>query len=134
MFPDSNAEETRQRAGGLDALEALANEHRIAILRALADADDPLTFTELREAIDMADTGQFNYHLTQLLGRFVRERQGGYELGHAGERLIVLANDIDPETVANSRAEYSTGPCPVCGEANCDKVVHVHLSSEAGKQ
>lgn len=31
-----------------DALSALANEHRIEILRVLAEADEPLTFSDLR--------------------------------------------------------------------------------------
>ena len=42
-----------------------------AILRTLADASDPLQFSELRRAVGIEDTGRFNNHLTELRGRFV---------------------------------------------------------------
>jgi hypothetical protein len=42
----------------------------------------------LRERAGISDTGKFNYHLTQLCEYFVRDTGEGYELGHAGTRLI----------------------------------------------
>ncbi|PSQ23178.1 ArsR family transcriptional regulator, partial [Halobacteriales archaeon QS_8_65_32] len=60
-----------------DALGVLASEHRIEILRVLAEADEPLAFSDLRESVGMYDTGRFNYHLTELRGRFVRETGAG---------------------------------------------------------
>jgi DNA-binding HxlR family transcriptional regulator len=40
------------REEGLKTLNAIANEHRIRILRALATADEPLSFSELRRSVD----------------------------------------------------------------------------------
>jgi DNA-binding transcriptional ArsR family regulator len=128
-----------------EALGALASEHRIAILRALAAAEEPLPFSRLRERVEMRDTGRFNYHLNELLGRFVRETDGGYELGHAGERVVVAAADLapaaadlDPDeapTVAHDDTsaddagdtDDDSETCPVCGEEDCGRLIHVHL-------
>lgn len=71
-----------------DAFGALGNETRMEILRALGDADDPLTFSQLREAVGMRDSGQFNYHLDKLVGQFVERTDDGYVLQQAGRRVI----------------------------------------------
>ncbi|SDQ26088.1 ArsR/SmtB family transcription factor [Natronobacterium texcoconense] len=107
-----------------DALEALGNETRLAILRTLAEADGPLAFSELRERVGIRDSGKFNYHLSRLCEYFVRERQEGYELGHAGTRLIATT-----DAAGSDELEGGTDPepCPVCGEDNCEKLIHVHL-------
>lgn len=112
-----------------DALSVLANEHRIEILRALANADEPLGFSDLRESIGMYDTGRFNYHLTELRGRFVRRTGSGYELGHAGERVVLAAAGLDADG-ATALAEQANADeeCPVCGKEDCGRVIHVHLS------
>ncbi|WP_435063310.1 DUF7347 domain-containing protein [Halobaculum sp. EA56] len=118
-----------------DALSALASEHRIAIIRELAAADGPLSFSELRGRVGMRDTGRFNYHLGELRGRFVRERDGGYVLGHAGERVVLAAADLDAEGAAALAEGWASDgddgdgsdDCPVCGEPDCDRVIHVHL-------
>ena len=108
-----------------DALEVLGNDVRVRILRELAETNDPLTFTELRKAADVQDSGRFNYHLTKLCEYFVRETPDGYELGHAGSRIVAMSQ-------AANHAE-STEPvepveeCPVCGETDCEKLFHVHL-------
>lgn len=126
--------EARESASdAADALSALASEHRIAILRELAAADEPLSFSALRERIGMRDTGRFNYHLGELRGRFVRERDGGYVLGHAGERVVLAAADLDPEGAASLAEGWRDDDgrddgCPVCGEVDCGRVIHVHLS------
>ncbi|UIO99967.1 helix-turn-helix domain-containing protein [Halobaculum sp. CBA1158] len=136
---NDDGDETSRGSGGTardaaDDLSALASEHRVAILRELAAADAPLTFSELRERVGMRDTGRFNYHLGELRGRFVRERDGGYVLGHAGERVVLAAADLDPDGAA-TLAEGRTGggggdgegACPVCGEVDCGRTIHVHL-------
>lgn len=116
------------REEGLEALEKLANEHRIRILQVLAEADAPLSFTELRREVGIGDTGQFNYHLTELLGRFVDQTDGGYELNRPGKRVVVAASDVDLEATAMAPESPWAEECPVCGEADCEKIVHVHLS------
>ncbi|WP_438267488.1 DUF7347 domain-containing protein [Haladaptatus halobius] len=98
----------------------------------LATAEKPLTFSELRERVGIRDTGRFNYHLSKLRERFVRETDDGYDLGHAGERVILAASDVDPE-IARARAEApeSTADevCPVCNETECNRLIHVHLTN-----
>lgn len=107
-----------------EPLEVLGNELRMDVLRTLADADEPLTFTELREAVGVRDTGRFNYHLTRLCRYFVRETTDGYELGHAGNRVIAAGKV--PEDPASTGEPVEQ--CPVCGEENCEKLFHVHLT------
>jgi len=114
-----------------DALSVLADETRLAILRALADADDPLPFSRLRERAGVSDSGRFSYHLRQLCEYFVRETPEGYELGHAGARVIdatSAAGDDAPTDPGVTPGDTPTGECPVCGEADCDRLIHVHLS------
>ncbi|WP_436934650.1 DUF7347 domain-containing protein [Halovenus marina] len=109
-----------------DALSALASKIRVAILRALADADRPLRFTELRSRTDIEDPGRFNYHLTKLCEHYLQETADGYDLNYCGKRLVVLADEgVD---IAESGGT-TTETCPVCGETNCDRLIHVHLES-----
>ncbi|UPV74175.1 winged helix-turn-helix domain-containing protein [Halorussus limi] len=109
-----------------DALDVLGNEIRVAILRELAEADGPLSFTELRERTGIRDTGKFNYHLTKLCSYFVREADGGYELGHAGSRVV---SAVDPRASAEESGEVAPEEtCPVCGDEDCEKLFHVHLT------
>lgn len=109
-----------------DALEVLGNEIRMGILRELAEADGSLAFSELRKRVGVHDSGKFNYHLTKLCSYFVRETADGYELGHAGTRVIAAA---DPHPVGETGGgEPETDTCPVCGEEDCGKLFHVHLT------
>jgi DNA-binding transcriptional ArsR family regulator len=109
-----------------DALDVLGDETRVRIIRALAEADEPLTFSELRRAVGVADAGRFNYHLSQVCDHFARECDDGYELDRAGARLITAA-DVDLAADATESLDVEDG-CPVCGEADCEKLFHVHLS------
>ena len=124
---------TRSVDDPTDALAVLSDETRVAILRTLAEADEPLPFSRLRERAGVRDSGRFNYHLRKLCEYFVRETDGGYELGHAGSRVVaatVVADgsaagrDVPDETAAVD----DTDECPVCGESDCGKLFHVHLS------
>jgi DNA-binding transcriptional ArsR family regulator len=99
-----------------EAFAALADDTRIDILRALWDADEHrATFSELREAVGMRDSGQFNYHLDKLVGRFVRRTDDGYELTLAGMSVngaieagaFTMDGRLDPVDLEE--------PCPVCG-------------------
>jgi|GEM_PF-964264 len=112
-----------------DALSVLADETRLAILRALADADDPVPFSRLRERAGVSDSGRFSYHLRQLCEYFVRDTADGYELGHAGARVIDATNAAGGGAIDSSGAvEEPTDECPVCGESDCERLIHVHLS------
>jgi DNA-binding transcriptional ArsR family regulator len=94
---------------------ALSNATRIDILRALWDADREATFSELREAVGMRDSGQFNYHLGELTDRFVTKTDDEYRLTIAGMQVVgsILAGayrrrgTIEPISLDE--------PCPFCG-------------------
>ncbi|MFB6149775.1 MAG: winged helix-turn-helix domain-containing protein [Halobacteriales archaeon] len=71
-----------------DAFTVLGNETRIGILQALGEANETMSFSELREEVGMADSGQFNYHLDKLVGHFIDKDDDGYRLSQAGRRII----------------------------------------------
>jgi len=101
-----------------DVFGVLADETRIAILEALWEAEAPaLSFSALREAVGLRDSGQFNYHLNQLVGRFVTKTADGYALSQAGQQIngaiaagaYTMTGSIDPIDI--------DPPCPTCGGA-----------------
>jgi hypothetical protein len=106
----------------LDVLELLGQETRVDVLRALLAArressEPSLSFTELKDAAGVEDTGRFNYHLNQLRGTFVVEDDEGYRLSSFGFRLFARLSaglsdpdpDVDPVSLS--------GDCPECGAA-----------------
>ena len=97
------------------AFELLGNRTRLAILRALWDADAPTGFTDLRRAVGVGDSGQFNYHLDRLVGSYVEDDGSGYSLTTAGEYLIgsILADAIDQRPGFGSFPV--DGTCRSCG-------------------
>lgn len=74
--------------GPADAFAALSDSNRVAILEALWEADGhEASFSDLRSAVGMRDSGQFNYHLGKLTDQFVRQTDDGtYALSVDGER------------------------------------------------
>lgn len=98
-----------------EAFAVLGNETRIGILQSLGEADEPLSFSELRDRVGTRDSGQFNYHLDKVVGHFVRQTDEGYELRQAGRRIIeaVLSGAV---TVAPEiEATPADVPCVYCG-------------------
>jgi hypothetical protein len=130
-----------QEADPTDALAVLGDETRIAILRALAEAEQPLSFSELRRRAGVDDAGRFNYHLSKLREYFVREEDGGYTLRHAGSRVVAAAGvagngtpstAVEDDTVLEGARDDEPTTCPVCDEENCERLFHVHLSGRLG--
>jgi len=86
-----------------DVFDVVANDTRIAILRALWDEHtanpeavdgpqrDPVPFSDLRARAGVTDSGQLNYHLDRLVPEFVQHREGGYALTHAGAQVVGAA-------------------------------------------
>lgn len=72
-----------------DAFALIGNATRADILRVLGEAGyDELPFSELRSRVDEEmDSGQFNYHLQQLLGQFVERTDDGYQILPEGMTL-----------------------------------------------
>lgn len=71
-----------------DAFALVGDETRLGILEALWRLDEPARFSEIREAVGVRDSAQFNYHLGKLTPQFVRKTEEGYELPTAGERVV----------------------------------------------
>lgn len=93
----------------------LADENRVGILRVLWHADGPLSFSELHDAVDIGDSGQFNYHLDKLVGQFVQKTDEGYSLTEPG-RQINGAIEGGSFTASSSMAPIELDPaCPTCG-------------------
>src|SRR6056297_2984300 len=100
------------------AFAAVADELRVRILRELWDADEPLSFSELRERVGVRDSGRFNYHLGELRGRFVEKAEdaGGYDLRFAGRKLVGgLHSGAYTEEAAPVGPQPVEGSCVACG-------------------
>ncbi len=122
-----------------DAFGVLSDETRIEVLRALWDAEDrEATFSELRDAVGMRDSGQFNYHLGTFDGQFVAETEDGYRLTTAGAQLVgALLSGAYTQTLDVDTVEMADD-CPRCGsslsftyddgtaEIGCDDCPHVN--------
>lgn len=101
-----------------DAFALIGNETRLGILEALWDADDEsVRFSRLNEAVGMADSAQFNYHLGKLTGQYVRKTETGYELRTAGAKVVraILAGSFN-EHPHRKPFELDDG-CTRCDEA-----------------
>lgn len=115
-----------------EAFASLANETRVRILRTLGesgernpvempykpfDTDDPegLPYAELRARADVDDSGRFNYHLGELVGRFVQKSGDTYRLSWLGIlafRFVVAG--VLHEQATMERFETDS-PCGHCG-------------------
>lgn len=107
--------EGRIDAAVWDAFQLLANETRLKILYALWNAPEwTATFTELKEAVGMRDSGQFQYHLNELSGTFVRKTDDGYTHLAGGIALYraMLGSVTGPESVAPIPLDTT---CSTCG-------------------
>ncbi|MFB6268450.1 MAG: winged helix-turn-helix domain-containing protein [Halobacterium sp.] len=118
------------------AFDALGDETRVAILRALvehrrdAPTDPALSFSELRRRVGASDSGRFNYHLGKLRGRFVENTDDGYELTFAGERMAtaVLSGAVSEDAKLGPRP--LDHDCPLCerGVEATYEDGHVHVA------
>jgi hypothetical protein len=81
-------DDVEERLPPADAFSLVGHELRFRILDELSRADQPLAFSELRARVGVEDPGQFNYHLGELAGRFVRNTDDGYAATTAGRRVV----------------------------------------------
>jgi hypothetical protein len=99
-----------------DALLVAAHEIRLDILRALWAAEShALPFSDLRKAVGVRDTGQFNYHLSKLEGRFVAHVEDRYELLYPGHRLVDAVQSGVFDREIDRRELAVDGTCRDCG-------------------
>ncbi|WP_247731160.1 winged helix-turn-helix domain-containing protein [Halovivax limisalsi] len=130
-----------------EAFSLVANETRLSILEALWAAEErPVSFSDLRRAVGMRDSAQFNYHLQQLEGHFVTKvdpaasadsdgadgpvdadgnTKSGYDFKHAGEKVV-------RSIIAGSFNEHPTmEPFPVEGACvACDGPLEARYEEE----
>ncbi|WP_164471844.1 winged helix-turn-helix domain-containing protein [Halosimplex salinum] len=92
MPDDDSGQSAADGADPEDAFALVGNETRAAILRALGETPhEGVSFSDLRERVDPdIDSGQFNYHLSQLTGQFVDDDDEGYTLRAEGLALYRL--------------------------------------------
>ncbi len=94
----------------------LSNDRRVRILQTLWEQEDyEASFSELRTAVGMRDSGQFSYHLDELVGQFVEKTADGYELTGTGKRIngTIEAGSF---TMEGSIEQLPLdAPCPRCG-------------------
>ncbi|KAB1190464.1 helix-turn-helix domain-containing protein [Haloferax sp. MBLA0076] len=99
------------------AFALLASDIRLRILETLVDVpqQEPLSFTELYDAVDAANTSQFSYHLKELTEQYVQHQETGYVVTDAGRRIVqsikadeyTLQPKFDPVAIETH--------CPYCG-------------------
>ncbi|MFP4627534.1 MAG: winged helix-turn-helix domain-containing protein [Halobacteriales archaeon] len=107
-----------------EAFEILGHETRLSILHALLEEQEfnspgvypetPVSFTAIRKRVGMDDGSQFNYHLKQLVGRFVHQTEEGYVLRRPGHQIIsaVLSGALTELDVLDEVPIVD--PCPLC--------------------
>jgi len=120
-----------------EAFSVLGDETRLDILRTLGEATEPLSFSALYEAADVADSGQFNYHLDKVVGHFVRKTDEGYVLRPPGRRVVeaVLSGAVTEtptleRTTIDQHCEYCGSPVEMQWR---DGSVELYCTSCAGK-
>jgi hypothetical protein len=116
------AETPAERAAAREAFSDLAHETRLDILLALlsewrAADTEPQRYASLMDAVGMEDSGQFNYHLQQLRGTYVRKVEGGYVPTGTATALYRAVLAYEPTVSTASRSFTVDETCPDCGTA-----------------
>lgn len=114
---------TTSGATATQSFEIVGNDIRTKILQALGDArglrEGPpvLTFSELRDIVPVdIPSSQFNYHLQQLVGRFITHTGDGYQMRPAG---MLLYRTIRAGTITEELSIEPFGigvDCYRCGD------------------
>lgn len=102
-----------------DAFSRVANDTRFEIIQSLwsasSDGEAPLAFSRLRERTGIEDSGQFNYHLGELIPQFVRDTEDGYTLTWAGRKVIGAAvSGVYTDATSTAVGPLDVGTCPNC--------------------
>ena len=108
-----------------ELLALLGNETRMAIMRALwaefefagyvTGRREGHSFSELLEATGVTDSGNFNYHLGELTGVLVADREDGYVLTPLGYNLMQSIDRYDSFAYTTLDERAAETPCPYCG-------------------
>jgi len=118
-----DAEQVDNPEEAAPALKAVGDESRMQIIQALVahrrehPKNPGLSFSALREAVGIRDSGRFNYHLDKLRDRFVEEDDGEYKLTYAGRQIaIALVSGEYQSGVSKEPIEHGTCPVEECTE------------------
>ena len=87
----TSALRTESRVLPAEVFATLGNDTRVDILRALLELgadEEAVSFTDLFERVDIDDSANFNYHLRQLTGHFVKRSDDGYEFRYPGRKVV----------------------------------------------
>ncbi|WP_266081915.1 DUF7351 domain-containing protein [Haladaptatus caseinilyticus] len=109
-----------KRLGPATAFSLLGDPLRLDIIRVLFEAgrSNPVPFSELYEAVDVGDTGRFNYHRDNLVPHYIRKTDDGYLLTEVGKRVARAVN-AGAYTESPELEEFDVrGECYACGIAN----------------
>ncbi|MES3160185.1 MAG: winged helix-turn-helix domain-containing protein [Halorubrum sp.] len=105
------------------AFAALDSEVRLAILDALYErtvepgplADDA-TYSTIKSAVGVDDSGRFSYHLDRLVDRFVVKTDDGYRLTEPGREVVRLRRRGVLMTDVHVDSHPVDAECYRCGE------------------
>lgn len=107
---------TIERQPSAEVFKMLASDARVEILETLGDPPGSgMSFSDLYDRVSVTDSGNFNYHLDELLGTFVRKEGEQYLLSHAGEQVLgaIEAGTYQAEATVDP-TEFG-GTCQLCG-------------------
>ena len=112
--------------GSTDDLEAafslIANDIRLNILWNLwniytddpSPEPEPVPFSTLKDRVGVRDSGQFHYHLDELVPQFITRHDEGYTLTYAGGRIVGAGFSgvyTDTDTTLEERAIDECASC-----------------------
>lgn len=106
-----------------EAFAIIGNETRMEVLNELGQADEPVAFSELRERVGVSDSGQFNYHLDKLVGKFVDKTEEGYQLRQSGRRVVMAIQSGAVTHAPKLEATEIEAGCSLC-EAQIEVTYH----------
>ncbi|PSP88690.1 ArsR family transcriptional regulator, partial [Halobacteriales archaeon QS_4_66_20] len=98
-----------------EAFDIVGDETRLLILKTLAEANEPLAYSELFDRIEYDDSSNFTYHLEKLVGHFVRKTEEGYAPRLTGRRVVeAIFSGVVTDTPVVERTDVDMA-CMYCG-------------------
>jgi len=103
-----------------EAFALLGHDIRLNIVVALLDNwmaayTEPISYAELMDAVEIDDSGKFNYHLKKLRGVYVEKADGGYVPTASATALYRAVVAHRPSHDADRPRLDVDSECPCCG-------------------
>ncbi len=98
-----------------EAFRLLGEASRLEILRTVWEAEEQISFSEIRTRMGNPDSGRFNYHIDKLRDHFLTSTEDGYQLTQAGREVVraILAGTVSERPTMDG-ASIGT-ECTECG-------------------